>query len=500
MCASSSPARLLLALAATLAAVLAVGLASAGAASGATREVVVRFKQTAGAAERAAALRAAGLGAARVRPTAAGAVSAMAGSTRAAGAAAARLERSGAVAWAGRAVRARIAQTGPAAPARAPANDTGTTTRVGPPGGWQEQQWNLVGPFGIDVLGAWAAVTEGTGRAPGDGVTVAVLDTGVAYATRGAYRRSPDLPPSQVGRGFDFVSRDRRADDANGHGTFVASTIAAATNNGVGMAGIAHGARIMPLRVLNAAGEGSSARVAEGIEYAARNGAQVINASIEFAEPDPEAPGEERSVPFTYAPEIRAAIRTANELGAVVIAAAGNIADARVPTRELEDEIVYVGGTTERGCVGRYSNHGPGLDLVAPGGGADAYLDDDGDARCAPYGPPGRNIFQVTFAETEVPGRFGLPSDYDGTSMAAPHVSGVAAVVAGVLKARGRPVTPDTVTRVLTGTARDLGAPGADRLYGAGLVDAAGAVRRALAVARSARRGGSRPGSGSGSR
>ena len=95
-------------------------------------------------------------------------------------------------------------------------------------------------------------------------VRVAVVDTGVAYADRGRLRRSPDLGASRLLRGHDFVGNDPYPNDENGHGTFVASTIAASANNGYGMVGIAYAADILPVRVLNADGGAGSARIARG--------------------------------------------------------------------------------------------------------------------------------------------------------------------------------------------------------------------------------------------
>ena len=131
-------------------------------------------------------------------------------------------------------------------------------------------------------------------------------------------------------RGYDFVGRDRYPNDANGHGTFVATTIAGSANNLYGMPGIAYKARIMPVRVLNARGEGSSSRIAQGIRYAVDHGAQVINVSIELYDP---VYSEAQSI--TAAREIRKALRYAASRRVVVVAAAGNSgytpAGARVP-------------------------------------------------------------------------------------------------------------------------------------------------------------------------
>ena len=134
--------------------------------------------------------------------------------------------------------------------------------------------------------------------------------------------------------------------------------------------------------------------------------------------------------------------------------------------------MIAVGATTEHGCLAAYSNDGSGLTLVAPGGGADANL--PGDPNCHPELPAGRDVYQVTFTGSS-PRRFGMPSGYEGTSMATPHVSATAALViaSGVL---GRHPTPAQLTARLRATARKLGGNGDERLYGAGLVNAAAAT------------------------
>src|SRR5918996_1836614 len=104
-------------------------------------------------------------------------------------------------------------------------------------------QWNFWGPFGINMPEAWSLASRR--NAPGGrGAVVAVLDTGVAYRTLGPHRRAPDL--RFFARGYDFVDGDRYPLDLNGHGTHIAGTIGEATNNGIGAAGIAYRARIMP--------------------------------------------------------------------------------------------------------------------------------------------------------------------------------------------------------------------------------------------------------------
>src|SRR4051794_7780016 len=434
-------------------------LAALVVAAPADARVVVRFKTNADAASRQTALREAG--AVSTAPGAGGAKVV----TLRHGAAIARLRANRAVAWAAPEYRARIAQSSH--------NDTGLAARNGTPGGWATAQWDFDGEYGINAPGAWE-MAQRLGAPGGRGVTVAVLDTGVAYATRGKFRRTPELPPQRILPGYDFVDRDTRPNDANGHGTFIASTVAAEADNGYGMVGVAYNATILPVRVLDADGGGFSSPIAEGIRYAARKGAQVINVSIELF----TLKGNPMSV--TAAPDIRAALRYARAKGAIVVSATGNSASPRVPTERAQDLLVQVGGTTERGCVAEYSNFGPGLDIVAPGGGQDAELPDD--PRCNAEAASTKTIRQVTFREAE-PKKFLVPDDYEGTSMAAPHVTGVVALLLGTKVLGARP-SPDAVAKRLETTARDLGAPGPDRYYGWGLVDAAAAVKPPATPAR----------------
>jgi serine protease len=165
-------------------------------------------------------------------------------------------------------------------------------------------------------------------------------------------------------------------------------------------------------------------------------------------------------------------MRYARRSGVVVVAAAGNEGHSAIAYPARAPDVIAVGATTEHGCLASYSNDGSGLTLVAPGGGADADL--AGDPNCHPDAPSGRDIYQETFTGSSVR-RFGLPSGYEGTSMAAPHVSATAALIIAS-RVLGRHPTPAQIVARLRATARKLGGPGDQRLYGAGLVDAAAAT------------------------
>jgi serine protease len=343
-------------------------------------------------------------------------------------------------------------------------NDPGV---AGVPDGWEQLQWNFVGQFGVDAPGAWSNLIADA-RPGAVGVRVAVLDTGIAYESRGPYRISPDFVHSQFVQGYDFVAGNSHPDDRNGHGTQVAGTLAEDTDNGVGVTGLAYDVHIMPVRVLNAQGDGVASVIAKGVYYAVQHGAQVLNMSLEF---DP-------SIAAADVPELAKALHYAYKHGVVVVAAAGNEGEGMVSLPARLPHVIAVGSSTEHGCVSNFSNWGPQLAIVAPGGGADLNL--PGDPNCLPNGPSGRDIFQETFTGNS-PSVFGLPAGYDGTSMATPHVAATAAMIiaSGLF---GPHPSPDAVRTRLLETARPLGDPNDQRHYGAGLLDAAAATAPGAAV------------------
>jgi len=432
-------------------------LAAAHAHASTATRLVVRFKHDVPAATRAATLRSAG-----VRPVAepiAGAqvVAPRDGVTPAYALRWLRARRP--VAWAELSLPARAAYV---------PNDSGVVSAAGPPAGWATVQWELNGPCGINAPTAWSQVSR-LGGSGGRGITVAILDSGVAYTRRGPFAPSPDLDAERFVRGYDFIDDDPYPNDEFGHGTFVASIVGATANNAFGTVGVAYRSKIMPVRVLDFEGKSDAATIARGLRYAIRRGADVVNLSLELFDAPPldSAP---RSV--TTSRTMRSALAAARAAGVVVVSAAGNSFDLNVPGRRYDTLAINVGGTTEHGCVGDYSNHGPGLDVVAPGGGSDAVL--TGDAKCLQGSLPGRDVSGVSF-DVASPQSFEMLPGFRGTSSAAPHVTGLVALMLAARVLGSDPKSGD-VERRLERTARDLGVPGRDRYYGWGLIDAAAAT------------------------
>ncbi|MEV0900302.1 S8 family peptidase [Actinoplanes sp. NPDC049802] len=273
-------------------------------------------------------------------------------------------------------------------------------------------QWDL-GKLGVEE--AWQSST-------GEGVTVAVIDSGVDAG-------HPDLADNMVA-GYDAIEDTDGGDfDDNGHGTHVAGTIAAVTGNGVGIAGIAPHARIMPIKVLDAEGSGYMSDTAEGIVWATDKGAQVINLSLGSAD---------------QVDAVSEAIAYAREQGVTVIAAAGNERANGSPVNfpAADEGVIAVAATDDQDEVAEFSNEGDYLDVAAPGAGIMSTVPDGG------Y------------------------EEYSGTSMASPHVAGVAALLVAYRPDLG----PDDVEEVLESTAVDLGEEGFDTDYGNGRIDARAAV------------------------
>lgn len=298
-----------------------------------------------------------------------------------------------------------------------------------------QNQWNF---HQIQMERAWDVST-------GEGVVVAVLDTGVAYENFDRFRQAPDLSGTRFLPGYDFINNDQHANDDQGHGTHVAGTIAQTTNNGQGTTGIAFNATIMPVKILDQNGQGSYDAIVQGITFAVNSGAKVINLSL--------AGG-------SFSNALRDAVQFARQRGVLVVAATGN-RGGNVEYPAALDGVLAVGSVRFSGARAPYSNFGPQVDIVAPGG--DTGVDENGDDL-----PDG--ILQETFRNGQVTNfEFLL---FQGTSMATPHVSGVAAL----LLSRVPGASPDQLENAIITSAKDLGAAGRDDQTGYGLIQAADAL------------------------
>ncbi|MFC1790672.1 S8 family serine peptidase [Patescibacteria group bacterium] len=360
----------------------------------------------------------------------------------------------------------------------------------------RDYQWNLAQ---IRMVEAWDHLPRGGAS----GVTVAVVDSGVAFEniTRGGqtYRKAPELsevnfvaPYYQSILGTcdsgcncavleEAVTHNHPNDDS-GHGTHVAGTIVQMANNGQHAAGMAFNVSLMPVKVLNYCGNGASSDITAGILYAVDNGADVINLSLGGR---------------NYSTLLRAAVQYAVQKGVVVVAASGNGASrdsslgvaypARYP------EVIAVGASRFDKKRAKYSDYGIELDLLAPGGQLDTddgftLLDQNRDA--VPDGIVQQTIrkgdfTRFTFITGPVANCSGLrcldPYCYfdencgvfQGTSMAAPHVSAAAAL----LLSKKADLFPEEVRTLLITSANKAIIPGYDLMeHGAGILDVAAAL------------------------
>jgi serine protease len=332
--------------------------------------------------------------------------------------------------------------------------------------GWEKLQWNLLPASGVDAPRAWSNLIADH-RPGGRGVTVAILDTGVAYRDWKQFYRSPDFTATKFVSPYDFVDKNSYPLDREGHGTFVAGVVAESTNNHVDLTGLAYGASIMPVRVLDSQGEGDETTIARGIRYAATHGAQIINLSLEFL---PTQVKSGRDIP-----QIVSAIGFARRKGVIVVGAAGNDENSQIAYPARVPGVISVGATTRDRCLAAYSNGGSGLDLVAPGGGDDAIVRDD--ANCH----PDRNlpsIYQLTLTDAPHWGQFGYPNYYIGTSMSSPEVAAAAALVIAS-RVLGSHPSADAVLSRLEQTATPLGGSAPNSIYGYGLLNAGAATANA---------------------
>jgi serine protease len=325
----------------------------------------------------------------------------------------------------------------------------------------------------INLPQAWD-ITTGT-PAVGD-VIVAVIDTGVQL-------NHPDLAGKLIA-GYDFISNPAMSLDNNGidpnpddpgdqftpakssfHGTHVAGTVGAATNNGGGVAGVSWGAKIMPIRVLGKGG-GTDFDIIEGVRYAARlpNGsntlppkrADIINLSL-------GGPGFSQSA--------QAVVTEVRNLGVIIIAAAGNDNSSQLFYPASYAGVVSVSALDMNKARAPYSNFGTEIDVAAPGGNVGADLNNDGfvDGVLSTKGDDSTGVIQAAY-EFE-----------NGTSMASPHVAGVAALIKAVYPG----LTPAEFDFAISNgvIVDDLGATGRDNIYGRGLINALKAVQHAQLLA-----------------
>ena len=303
-------------------------------------------------------------------------------------------------------------------------------------------QWNL------DTIGMPSAWNVNPGGSPT--TIVAVIDTGVAYENYGKYQVAPDLAGTSFVQGWDFVNNDAHPNDDHGHGTHVTGTIAQTTNNAYGCAGIAYGVSIMPLKILNSSGSGTDQALADALYYAADHGANIVNMSLGSSSPSTVV---EQAINYAYSK------------GVTLIAATGNdnsLGAGAVNYPAAYANVIAVGATRFDNHVTWYSNKGPQIDVVAPGG--DLGVDQNGDG----YGD---GILQNTFDPNTKNVKDFSFWFFSGTSMATPHVVGVAALLydQGIHD-------PDLIRAILQQTAIDLEAPGFDCDTGWGLLNAAAAL------------------------
>jgi len=317
-------------------------------------------------------------------------------------------------------------------------------------------QWNLdnTDTGGIGMETAWD-IQRGDPN-----VIIAILDTGVAYEDFAGFRQAPDLASTAFVPGYDFVNDDSHPNDDQGHGTHVCGTIAQSTNNGIGVAGVAFGCSIMPVKVLDANGVGGHFALAQGIQFAIEQGATIINMSL-------GGPDDSQT--------LREAVAQAHGQGITFVCAVGNDFEKGSPISypaAYDDFCLAVGAVRYDLDRAPYSNVAAHIDVVAPGG--DLLVDQNEDGYVD-------GILQQTFV--------GEPDEFaywffQGTSMATPHVAGLAALLAS------QGITdPNEIREAIEATAMDLGPPGWDPEYGWGIIDAAAAVAYHTPRRRQRRRG-----------
>jgi len=258
-------------------------------------------------------------------------------------------------------------------------------------------------------------------------VIIAVIDTGVDVD-------HPDLMSNFVS-GYNTINNTANADDDHNHGTHVAGIAAGVIDNSAGIAGIAGKSKIMPIKAMGSDGTGQMSDVIEGIYWATDNGAKVINMSLGFSAP---------SAPKS----LQDAVDYAYGKGVVIVAAAGNDNTGTPRYPAALNHVIAVAATDSNDKKASFSNFGNHIDVAAPG---------------------------VNILSTLKDGQYGM---MNGTSMAAPNVSGVVALI----MAHNPSMTPGQVETLLTSTSTDLGAPKKDSIFGYGLVNAFAALNGKVAT------------------
>ncbi|MFT5424689.1 MAG: subtilisin family serine protease [Phycisphaerales bacterium] len=287
-------------------------------------------------------------------------------------------------------------------------------------------QFGLLDPMaGIGALSAWRE-TYGS-----EEIVIAVVDSGVSATHR-------DLK-DQLVEGYNALDGSSNTDDGNAsHGTHIAGIAAASTDNGIGIAGVSRGSKIMPIKSFYSSGFGLETDVAEGIIWAADHGADVISMSFGFS---------------SVLGPMQAAIQYAYDSGVVLVASTGNSPGQPIGYPAKYSAVMGVGALANDGTLWNSSQTGPEVTVVAPGAGILSTWDT----------PTERNTYK----------------QQSGTSMATPFVSGLAGLILSIAPE----LSPDEVEWVIRDTAFDLGDPGVDSQYGAGRVSAAAAVHTAYALA-----------------
>jgi serine protease len=283
-------------------------------------------------------------------------------------------------------------------------------------------QWNLHSSAegGINMESAWAINMGGSQE-----VVVAVLDTGIAYedypANNPTYCRSRDFDGTSFAPGYDFINNDSHPNDDNGHGTHVTSTIAETTNNGWDFAGIAYKTTLMPVKILGKDGSGAISTIADGIYFAVDHGADIISMSFGT------------SAPKFFLTALENAVKYAHSNGVLLVAASGNAGADNPMYPAGYSEVIAVGATTKSGALASYTNRGN--EICAPGG---DYYD---------------QVYQYDFTlDSDWYCVFSIQGAY-GTSMATPHVAGVAAL----LLAEDPSLTNEDIRQILSNTADQTG-------------------------------------------